>query len=152
MSLFAVASLTAIVRHLRPGAMVAFQAPWFQPPGGPFSHTRHAGACIIETFRRSGAHLDIGPGLHRIYVAAGLPLPQIRWEAVVDGAHDSPVCRSLVDTLESVPPKAIEYGVASEGEFDLTTLAERIRFEMRFVGYAMPMAPLVAAWCRSSAA
>jgi ubiquinone/menaquinone biosynthesis C-methylase UbiE len=142
------AALAAVVRYLQPRGIVAFQEPWYQPPAGPFSHTKHANACIVETFRRSGAHLDLGPRLHRIFAAAGLPVPQMRWEAVMDAADDSPMFRSVADTLESIMPKAIELGVATEGEFDLESIAERIHDEMRIVGYAMLMAPLVAAWCR----
>ncbi len=66
----------------------------------------------------------------------------------MDAADDSPMFRSVADTLESIMPKAIELGVATEGEFDLESIAERIHDEMRIVGYAMLMAPLVAAWCR----
>ncbi len=38
---------------------------------------------VIEVFERSGAATDMGFGLHRTFVDAGLPAPMMHYEALV---------------------------------------------------------------------
>lgn len=142
------AALSAVIRHLRPGGIVAFQELWMQPAKGPDSDIVRAASCIVETMRRSGAHLDLGPRLHRIFIAAGLPVPHMHCEQIMDGRPGSPLFQYIADTLESLLPKAIEYGIATEGEFDLEGLPGRLEAELEAAGYAMFTAPNVLAWCR----
>ena len=121
-----------------------------QPAKGPDSNIVRAASCIVETMRRSGAHLDLGPRLHHVFAAAGLPVPQMRAETVMDAHAGSPLFQYFADTLESLLPKAIEYGISTEGEFDMVNLPARLEAELQIVGYAMFSAPSVVAWCRSS--
>ena len=123
-----------------------------QPAKGPDSNIMRAASCVVETMRRSGAHLDAGPRLARIFTAAGLPVPRMRCEQLMDAHPGSPLFQYFADTLESLLPKAIEYGIATEGEFDLETLPVRIEAELQTVGYPMLSAPNVLAWCRSCGA
>jgi cyclopropane fatty-acyl-phospholipid synthase-like methyltransferase len=144
------AALASVVRHVRPGGIVAFQELWMQPGRGPDSNIMRAATCLMETMRRSGAHLDAGPRLHRIFSDAGLPIPHMRSEQILDGNPGSPLSQLFVDTLESLLPKAIEYGLAKEGDFDLATMPAKIEAELQFAGYPMFSAPNVMAWCRTS--
>jgi SAM-dependent methyltransferase len=144
------AALASAVRHLRPGGIVAFLEPWFQSPPGPDCNLVRSVRGIVETLRRSGAHVDLGPRLHRVFQAAGLPVPAMRWEARMDGAPGSPLYQYIADTLESLMPKAIEYGIAKPGDFDVAQLPALMETEVQSAGYAMMVAPLVAAWCRSA--
>jgi ubiquinone/menaquinone biosynthesis C-methylase UbiE len=141
------AALARLTKHLRPGGVVAFLEPWFQVPGGPDSTIKTAVTCIVDTLRRSGAQVDLGPRLHKVFVAAGLPLPQMQFEALMDGREDSPLYEYVADTLASLLPKAIEFGVPGAAEFDVASVAGRIRAEMNGAGYAMMAAPVVGAWC-----
>jgi protein-L-isoaspartate O-methyltransferase len=141
------AALTKLTRHLRPGGVVAFLEPWFQSPSGPDSTTKRSITCIVETLRRSGAHVDLGPRLHRVFLAAGLPLPNMRLEMVVDPREDSPLYDYVADTVAQLLPKAIEYGIPGADALDVASIAGRIRTEMDAVGYAMMGASLVSAWC-----
>ena len=140
-------TLAALTKHLRPGGVVAFLEPWFQAPGGPDSTIKTVVTCIVDTLRRSGAHVDLGPRLHKVFVAAGLPLPQMQFEALMDGREDSPLYEYVADTLASLLPKAIEFGVPGAAEFDVASVAGRIRAAMNGAGYAMMAAPVVGAWC-----
>jgi ubiquinone/menaquinone biosynthesis C-methylase UbiE len=92
-------ALAQMTKHLRPGGVVAFIEPWFQPPSGPDSTIKTTITCLIETLRRSGAHVDLGPRLHRVFQAAGLPLPNMRFEATMDGHDDSPLYQYAADTM-----------------------------------------------------
>ena len=143
------AALAAVIRHLRPGGVVAFLELWMQSPQGPDSNLRRAVTCIVETMRRSGAHLDVGPRLHRIFTAAGLPVPFMRGETVMDGHPGFPLYQYFADTLGSLMPKAIEYGIASAGEFDLEKLPAQVEAELQSFGYPMMIGPIIAAWCRA---
>jgi SAM-dependent methyltransferase len=145
------AALARLTPHLRPDGVVAFLEPWFQIPSGPDSTAKRAVTCIVETLRRSGAHIDLGPRLHRVFQTAGLPLPAMRLEMVLDPRHDSPLYDNMADTAAQLLPKAIEYGVPGAEGLDVTSVAERVRAEMDAVGYAMPSPTMVSAWCSKSA-
>jgi ubiquinone/menaquinone biosynthesis C-methylase UbiE len=145
------AALAQVTRHLRPDGVVAFIEPLFQVPPGPDSITKTTVTCLIETLRRSGAHVDLGRRLHRVFQAAGLPVPAMRLEGVVDGHEDSPLYQYTVDTMASLLPKALEYGVPGADKLDIPSLPGRIRAEMSAAGYAMIVATVVCAWCTTPA-
>jgi ubiquinone/menaquinone biosynthesis C-methylase UbiE len=142
------AALGSVVRHLRPGGVVAFIEPLFMPPQGPDSTIKLAATIIVETLRRSGAHLDLALRLHKVFQAAGLPIPKMRFEAVIDGASNSPLYQYFADTVGSLLPKAIEYGITTAEEMQIATLAERLRAEFSALGYAIFVAGSTSAWCR----
>ena len=144
------AALAPLIKHLVPGGVVAFIEPWFQPPPGPDSTVRRVGTCIVETLRRSGAHIDLGPRLHRVFQAAGLPCPSMRFEAVMDPRDDSPIYQYLADTIEHLLPKAREYDIPGTGELDVASIPGRIHADLKAVGYAALVAPVVCAWCKKA--
>jgi len=141
------AALTNLTKYLRPGGVVAFIEPWFQIPGGPDTTIKTAITCIVESLRRSGAHIDLGPRMHRVFLAAGLPLPSMRSESILDPREDSPLYAYLADTTAHLLPKAIEYGIPGADRLEMSSIAERIRVEVRAFGYAMMGPNLVSAWC-----
>ena len=145
------APLAALSKSLRPGGIVAFQEPWMMPGVGPESLAKRFASLVFETFRRSGAHIDIGPRLHRVFTEAGLPQPNMRFEALMDGRPDSPLYQYAADTVSSLLPKAVEYGIATDEDFDTEALAARLSAEREALGYAMMSLALVAAWCRTPA-
>ena len=141
------AALAKLTTYLRPGGVVAFIEPWFQVPPGPESTLKTTITYLVETLRRSGAQVDLGPRLHRVFQAAGLPLPHMRLEAVMDPHEDSPLYEFVADTIANLLPKAVEYGIPGAAELDVASIARRMRAEMNAVGYAMLVAPMVCAWC-----
>jgi hypothetical protein len=94
--------------------------------------------------------VDLGPRMHRVFQAAGLPVPEMRFEAILDGHEDSPLYQYVADTMESLLPKALEYGVPGADTLDIASLPGQVCAEMRAVGYAISVAWIVRAWCRSS--
>ena len=146
------AALAPLIKYLVPGGIVAFIEPWFQPPAGPDSTVKTVGTCIIETLRRSGVHVDLGPRLHRVFQATGLPLPSMRFEAVMDPRDDSPLYQYIADTIERLLPKALEYEIPGTDELDIASIPDRIRADFNVVGYAALVAPMVCAWCKKPAA
>jgi len=141
------AGLGRLVRNLRPGGIVAFMEPFFQIPPGPESMLKMAATMFVETLRRTGAHVDLGPRLHMVYRAAGLPVPNMRFEVIMDGHEDSPLYQYVADTVRNMLPRAIELGVPGAAQIDVAAIPGRLRAEMQMVGYAMMTTPLVSAWC-----
>lgn len=142
--------LAALAKHLKRGGIVAFLEPWFMPMPPSETVLGRVGRCVVETLRRSGAHLDLGGRLHTVFTSAGLPLPRMRFEAVMDGAPDSPVFQYIADTYASLLPKAIEFGVpTAEDVCSVDELPRRIAADIKPLGYAAFVAPMVSAWCRT---
>jgi ubiquinone/menaquinone biosynthesis C-methylase UbiE len=144
-----VAALASITRHLRPGGSVAFLEPWLTPPPGPDSPVLRIATCIVETLRRSGAHIDMGPRLYKVFTAAGLPGPHMCLEAVMDGSPDSPLFQYMADSFVSALPKAIEFGLVKEGEIDVDQIPGLFKAALNHVGYAVTVLPTICAWCRT---
>lgn len=142
--------LAALAEHLKPGGIFAFLEPWFMPFPPAETVLGRVGHCIVETLRRSGAHIDLGPRLHTVFSKAGLPLPRMRFEALMDGAANSPLYQYIADTYASLVPKAIEYGVPTAEQLtSLDEMPQRLAAETKALGYAVFVAPLVSAWCRT---
>ena len=144
------ATLAPLAKHLRPGGIAAFIEPWFFTRG-PESTATKAIDCLIETLRRSGAHVELGPRMHRVFQSAGLPVPNMRFEAIMDGHDDTPLFQYAADTVGSALPKAREHGIPGADKLEMATLAARMREEMNAAGFAMLMAPSVCVWCKTPA-
>lgn len=141
--------LAALARHLKPGGIVAFLEPWFVPMPPSETVLGRVGSCIVETLRRTGAHLDLGMRLHTVFTKAGLPLPRMRFEAILDGAPDSRLHQYIADTYANLLPKAIQQGVpTAEGLAPLDDIPHRISVEIQGMGYATFVCPMVSAWCK----
>lgn len=101
---------------------------------------------LRETFRRSGASVDMGMRLHRTFLDAGLPAPKILAEAIIGGGPGSPVYGWLASTLINLLPEAELLGVTTAAEVQPLTLAGRLEQEVVAAG-AQIMSPLqVGAW------
>lgn len=141
--------LAALAKHLQRGGIVAFLEPWFMPIPPSETVLGRVGYCIVETLRRTGTHIDLGPRLHTVFTSAGLPVPRMRFEALMDGAADSPLYQYIADTYASLLPKAVECGVpTAEPLTSLDEMPERLAADVKALGYAVFVAPLVSAWCK----
>lgn len=142
--------LRAYVPRLRRGAVVAFHEPDFQSiivePRGPlFSRALR---WWLVTLRRAGIEDRMGPKLYPTFVAAGLPRPTMRMDAVIGGAENSPVPQMLADVLRAVLPVMVRLGVATEAEVEIETLAGRLWAEAVSGGGCLALPPLIGAWTR----
>jgi ubiquinone/menaquinone biosynthesis C-methylase UbiE len=143
--------LRALAHHVRPGGSVAFhEVDWdgarSVPPVPTFDQCR---AWLSETWRRVGADPRMGMNLHRTFLAAGLPAPSLRLEAIIGGVGDdqqrllitSEIVRSMVSAIERV-------GVATAAEVDADTLNDRLLDELRRSGGVIAGRSEIGAWCR----
>jgi SAM-dependent methyltransferase len=136
--------------HLRPGGVVAFQelVLWLAHacPEGPL--LRRCTGWILDVFARSGLDIETGARLHAMFLAAGLPAPQMLVLGRAEGGWQSPVYDYIAETLRSLTPAAERLGVATADEIDADTLAARLRAEATRHDACIMPPPLVGAWTR----
>jgi SAM-dependent methyltransferase len=143
-----VASVKAILKHVRSNGIVAFQEPWFSRafsyPEAPLFEAIIG--WLHETVRRSGLDGDIGVRLPSVFEAAGLPRPKLMFEMLVDCGGESEVYDFCTDTVRSLLPRIEELGISSADEIQLDTLAERLRNEAWRLGTVIGLMPLMGTW------
>jgi len=146
------ATLRDLVRHLRPGGIVAFQEYEMSlcrsVPDTPLF--RQCRGWFLSTFERSGFEVDMGTKLSATYLRAGLPAPQMIAAARVEAGADSPVYEFLAATLRSLLPVAERLGVVTAVEVDIDTLAERLRREAVEHNSCIMPPTLIGAWTRTT--
>jgi ubiquinone/menaquinone biosynthesis C-methylase UbiE len=124
-------ALRAIEEHVRPGGVLAFQELDLDPaPSRSFPEGTlwdQTGRLVIETFARAGTHIRMGRQLFGSFLAAGLPAPAMREEAIVGGGPGFAGYAWLAGVARSLAPLMDKLGIASSLQLDLDTLAERVR-------------------------
>ena len=123
-----------LITHLKPGGIAAFQEPEytlypaFLHPNMPLMNQLIG--WILEVFEHSGAHLDMGIGLYRAFVDAGLPPPAMHLESPIGAAKTWAGYRYMATIFQSLLPLLEKYGLATAEQVDVDTLAARLREEV----------------------
>lgn len=124
--------LRAVAAGVRPGGMVVFhELDWdgvrSTPPVPTYDRCCRL---IVETLRASGTETRMGSKLFSAFVAAGLPAPSLRLEAVAGGGmNSSDPLRLIADLAGSLSGTIEELGVGSAADLDPGTLLDRMRSE-----------------------
>jgi SAM-dependent methyltransferase len=144
--------LRQLVRHLRPGGIVAFQEADLTRLGTsvpPLPLFEQVGEWIKEPFRREGLDLQFGLRLYRLFLDAGLPPPQLHCESFIGNGPDWPWYDVIAGRVGSVLPLLLKYGLITAEEVEISTLAQRL-CEAAGVDASVVMAPdLISAWTRT---
>jgi len=119
-----------------------------QPPAPTFER---AAAWMKRTFAATGTHIRLGSDLYSVFVAAGLPSPKLRIDALIGGGPDFPAYDLIAGAIQSILPVAERAGIATTVEVGAATLAERIRAEVVAAQGIVVSPALVGAWSRKSA-
>ncbi|HEY6894883.1 MAG TPA: hypothetical protein VI258_11985, partial [Rhodanobacteraceae bacterium] len=142
--------LRRLMRHLRPGGLIAFQEPCWSIWRPLQRDLPLRSACIAlaqDVMRRAGAHDDMERRLYRDFVRAALPAPQLRLEIPV-GQKDR-VSRNLAcDMVRTVYSQAVATGLSIDAIGDLDTLADRLETELAEADVFPSWVGLVGAWAR----
>lgn len=123
-----------LLTHLKPGGIVAFQEPEYtlyptlSHPDTPLMNQLIA--WILAVFEHSGAYLDMGFGLYRAFVGAGLPPPTMHLESPIGAAKTWAGYQYMATIFESLLPLLMQYGFATAEQVDVATLSERLRAEV----------------------
>ena len=127
-------ALKKLSTHLRPGGIIAFQdtelalyRTIIHPDTPLINQLVEWGLTVFE---RSGAHLNMGMELYRVFVEAGLPEPTLHFEAPMGGPEGWPGFEYLANSFRSLVPLMEAYGIATSEEIDIDTLADRIQAEV----------------------
>jgi hypothetical protein len=120
---------TAMVRD---GGLLAFQEydlSWY-PRGFPeLPLMFQVEEQIVEFFRRAVPKPSIGTQLFYLMQEAGLPPPECRAEAIMDGGPHSPVYEWLAETVISLSPRFQALGMEPLANTDATALTKQLRDE-----------------------
>lgn len=149
------AILRRLAQHLRPGGIIAFQEydlshdlSLFYPPSPLWQQVWE---WITRAFQQAGAELQMGLKLYGTFLEAGLPEPEMRYEAVFAGGPESPIYALAANTVRALLPMLVKFGIASEEEVDIETLADRLRAEIASHQGVARSPALVSAWTRLEA-
>jgi ubiquinone/menaquinone biosynthesis C-methylase UbiE len=146
-------ALRRIAARVRPGGVVAFQEfdldpairCWSFPDETLWNETSQL---IIETFARAGMHMRMGRQLYGALLAAGLPTPEMRDEAVVGGGPDFEGYAWLADVARGLAPLMAKFAVADVDKLGPETLTDRIRDDAVATGAVAWSPSLVGAYAR----
>ena len=145
------AMLRKVAAHVQPGGVIVFhELDWDGVESFPASPT-HDRCCgwIRDTLRAHGTETRMGIKLHSAFLAAGLPEPLMRIEAVVGGGKNSSARLHLVaDLAGTLFPEMERFGIASAAEVGLETLVERMTAETAANGSVIVGHTQFGAWSR----
>jgi SAM-dependent methyltransferase len=145
-----VASLGALLPHLRPGGLVVCHEPDLSAPivVPPRSLLTAALGWLTETAARTGGETRMGPKLYPAFLAAGLPAPAMLAEAVIGGGVTFPGYALWADLVRAILPAMERHGIATAAEVEIETLADRLCAEVVAGGGCIATPTFVGAWSR----
>lgn len=119
-----VSALRRLARYLRPGGLMVFQEfDMDYIRCRPISPTfERATEWIKRAFSASGAKIRLGSDLYPVFLAAGLPRPSLRLDALIGGGADLQAFALIAETIQSLLPVMEEMGIANAAEIELPTL------------------------------
>jgi ubiquinone/menaquinone biosynthesis C-methylase UbiE len=149
------AMLRKLAAQLRPAGVVVFhEIDWGGlasfPPAPTFDRCCRWGR---ETLRLHGTDTRMGIKLYSTFVAAGLPPPWMRLEALVGGgANGLDLLRLTTDLMATLLPEMEHLGVATAADVGLDTLLARMRDEVIALSSVIVGPFQIGAWSRVQAA
>jgi ubiquinone/menaquinone biosynthesis C-methylase UbiE len=88
---------------------------------------------------RAGVELDMGLKLRHALLAAGFVEPELLLTSWVSGGSEAPTYEYLADTIRSLLPAILAFGIATAEQVEIDTLAARLRAEIvAFDGAIVP--------------
>lgn len=136
--------------HIRDGGLIIFQefdignarslplAPTFE------RHVRW----IKQTLSATGARTQLGLELYSVFVAAGLPGPTMRMDALIGGGPDCPAYELVAEVTRSLLPVIEKLRIATATEVDVSSLAQRLRDEVVAANGVVLSPGLIGSWSR----
>jgi SAM-dependent methyltransferase len=147
------AAMRAVVDHLRPGGIAAFQEPDFTQ--GPYAHPPSSlldqiWQWILVAFRESGADTEMGLKVRNLSLGAGLSDLHLDADRFIGGGADWGGYGHLAGLVTSVLPFLETHGIATASEVKPQTLAQRLRDDIVSRDGVVMWLTLVRLWGRKS--
>ena len=147
-----VGTLRIILRHVRAGALVAFQEADSTLCEHLLSLHRDKLPLTYEVCEwikraRNGASVDPEMGLHlyRVFTQAGLPAPTISFHTEVYGGACAPRIQSTVAMIRNLLPRLESLGIDAE-TVGVATLGDRLTSELTAVDVVQARVSIASAW------
>jgi SAM-dependent methyltransferase len=148
-----VEAVRKLARHVRPGGLIVFQefdtSNCRSLPNAPIFE--RAVGWIKQTLRSTGARVQLGLELYPVFLAARLPGPSMRMDALVGGGPESPAYDLVTEVIQSLLPVMEKLKIATAAEVGLATLAQRMRDEVVALQGVVLSPALIGAWSRKPA-
>jgi SAM-dependent methyltransferase len=145
-------ALRGLIDRLVPGGIVAFQDYNLSPPSCRISPAvplwQRAWGWVVDTAANAGIPAEVGFGLRRVFQRTGLPEPEMRLDSYVGGGPDSIAYAWMAESVRSMLPLILRFGVAAAEEIDVDTLADRLRAEVMAADAVAKSPDLISAWTR----
>ncbi len=145
------AMLRQLATKVRPSGVVVFhEIDWSGlssfPPVPTYDKCSRWGA---DAMRLHGTETRMGSKLYATFVAAGLPAPTLRLEALaVAGTNCIPWLQQFKDLIATLLPEIERFGVATASEVGIDTLVERMSKEADSSSSVLFGQYQIAAWAR----
>lgn len=123
------ATLRALSRHLRSGAVVSFFEPDFTVPSRiepDIPEMRKCEGYLVEILKRSGATIDMGMRLHPTFRDAGFAGTSTLVSHLSGCGVQRQMVEGFVAIMRNLMPRIEELGVATAEDLQLDTLADRL--------------------------
>jgi SAM-dependent methyltransferase len=101
-----------------------------------------------QTFEQMGTATDAGGRLVQLFCDAGLPVPNLFAETVVESSENSVVLPWVADVLRQLLPGLIATGRVTKEEADIDSLTERLRQAAGDMRSQLELVPQVCGWAR----
>jgi ubiquinone/menaquinone biosynthesis C-methylase UbiE len=128
-----VACLRRLTPFLKPGGRAVFQevqmAAGWHGSLPPSLLLNQIWSWLTATTQRAGLETNMGLRLREVFLACGFSSPTLLLTARVEYGPESVVYEYVAETVRSLLPVIIKFGIANEAEIDIDTLAERLRAE-----------------------
>jgi ubiquinone/menaquinone biosynthesis C-methylase UbiE len=148
-----VAGLKDVLRHVRPGGLVAFQELDVRTLDHYLTHFPglHLWRKVWDWFsvavEKSGNHTELGYRLYNDFMSAGLTEPTMADFSHI-GGPSWPGFEIMAGLIRSSLPLIEKFSIASAEEIDIDTLAKRLRAEAVATGSLARSLTIVGAWAR----
>jgi 2-polyprenyl-3-methyl-5-hydroxy-6-metoxy-1,4-benzoquinol methylase len=139
-----------LMRHVRAEGLIVFQemdlANACSLPLAPLFE--RSLTWIKQTLSGTGARIQLGLELYPVFLAAGLPGPSMRIDALIGGGPQCPAYEIVAEVVQSLLPVMEKLKIATAAEVQVATLAERMRDEVVALNGIVRSAGFIGAWSR----
>jgi 2-polyprenyl-3-methyl-5-hydroxy-6-metoxy-1,4-benzoquinol methylase len=143
-------TIRKLMRHVRSEGLIVFQemdqANARSLPVAPLFE--RCVTWIKQTLTATGAQTQLGLELYPAFVAAGLPGPSMRMDALIGGGSHCPAYEIVADVVQSLLPVMEKLKIASAADVGISTLAQRMRDEVVALKGVVVSAGFIGAWSR----
>jgi len=143
-------AIRKLMRHVVPEGLIVFQeldmANARSLPVAPLFE--RSMAWIRQTLSATDARLQLGLELYPMFLAAGLPGPSMRIDALIGGGPQCPAYEIVAELVQSLLPVMEKLMIASAAEVGISTLAQRMRDEVVALKGVVLSSGFIGAWSR----